>query len=62
MSIVHSAQGGGGQSCHWTAENGRVPGKDGITAELLKLGVEMVVQWLTELAARVWDAEAMPMG
>ena len=32
-------------------KSGRAPGEDMIVAELLKLGNETVMQWLTELAA-----------
>ena len=38
-------------------KSGRASGVDVIPAELLKLGDEMVVQWLTELVTRVWDSE-----
>ena len=41
-------------------KNGKVPGGDEITAELLKLGGEVVVQWLAELASLVWESEAVP--
>ena len=35
-------------------------GEDEITAELLKLGGEVVVQWLAQLASLVWESEAVP--
>ena len=31
-----------------------------ITAELLRLGEETVMQWLTKLAASIWRSEAVP--
>ena len=40
-------------------KNGKAPGGDEITAEL-KLGGEVVVQWLTQLASLVWESEAVP--
>ena len=36
-------------------KNGRAAGVDIITAELLKLGEETAVKWLTELAASTWQ-------
>ena len=41
-------------------KSGRAPGEDMIVAELLKLGEETVVKWLTELAVKVWDTEDIP--
>ena len=43
-------------------KNGKAPGVDMITAELLKLGEETVVQWLAmaKLAASIWQSEAVP--
>ena len=43
-------------------KNGKAPGVDMITAELLKLGEETVVQWLAmaKLAAGIWQSEAVP--
>ena len=41
-------------------KNGRAPGIDMITAELLKLGGEAVVQWLTRLAVSIWQSESVP--
>ena len=41
-------------------KNGRAPGADDISAELLKLGGEKVVQWLTHLARIVWEKEKVP--
>ena len=40
--------------------NGRVPGADGISAELLKLGGDTIVQWLLHLATAVWEKERVP--
>ena len=40
--------------------NGKAPGEDGISAEILRLGGESVVQWLKHLADRVWSEEAVP--
>ena len=41
-------------------KNGRAPGADGISAELLKLGGDTVVQWLLHLATVVWEEERVP--
>ena len=42
-------------------KNGKAPGVDKITAELLKLGEETVVQWLTQLAViSIWQSESVP--
>ena len=38
----------------------KAPGVDEITAEMLKLGGEPVVQWLTRLSFRVWYSEKVP--
>ena len=35
-------------------KNGKAPGVQMITAELLKLGEETAVQWLAKLAASIW--------
>ena len=43
-----------------TLKNGKAPGGDEITAELLKLGGAAVVQSLTHLAALVWESETVP--
>ena len=41
-------------------KNGKAPGVDKITAELLKLGEETVVQWLTtQLAVSIWQSECV---
>ena len=37
--------------------NGKAPGVDMITAKLLKIGGEAVVQWLNQLAAGIWHSE-----
>ena len=36
-------------------KNERIPGVDDISAELLKLGSEKIMQWLTHLARIVWE-------
>jgi len=41
-------------------KTGRAPGADGIPAELLKLGGDTVVQWLSSLASVVWEQEKVP--
>ena len=41
-------------------KNGRAPGGDEITSELLKLGGEAVVQCLAHLASMVWESETVP--
>ena len=41
-------------------KNGRAPGVDDISAELLKLVGETVVQWLSHLAISVWESEKVP--
>ena len=41
-------------------KNGKAPVVHMITAELLKLGEETVVQWLAKLAASIWHSEAVP--
>ena len=41
-------------------KNGRAPGVDMVTAELLKLGGETVVRWLAQLAASIWRSESVP--
>ena len=38
----------------------KAPGVDEITAEMLKLGGEPVVHWLTRLSCRVWHSENVP--
>ena len=38
-------------------KNGRAPGADGISAELLKLDGEKVVQWLLHFARVTWEEE-----
>ena len=38
-------------------KNGMAPDADGISAELLKLGGENVVQWLLHLAGVIWEEE-----
>ena len=43
-----------------TLKNGKAPGGDEITAELLKLGGAAVVQSLTHLATLVWESETVP--
>ena len=41
-------------------KNGRAPGADDTSAELLKLGREKVVQWLLHLARVIWEEEKVP--
>ena len=41
-------------------KNGKAPGVDKIATELLKLGEETVVQWLTQLAVSIWQSESVP--
>ena len=41
-------------------KNRQAPGADDISAELLKLWGEKVVQWLTHLAKAVWEEEKVP--
>ena len=41
-------------------KNGRAPGEDDISVELLKLGGEVVVQWVLHLATLVWSSERVP--
>ena len=41
-------------------KNGWAPGADGISAELLKLGGDTVVQWLLHLATAAWEEERVP--
>ena len=38
----------------------KAPGVDEITAEMLKLGGEPIVHWLTRLSCRVWHSEKVP--
>ena len=40
--------------------SGKASGEDGITAEVLRLGGESVVQWLKHLADHVWSEKAIP--
>lgn len=41
-------------------KNSEAHGEDGVTAEILRLGGELVVQWLKHLADCVWREEAVP--
>lgn len=41
-------------------KNSEAHGEDGVTAEILRLGGELVVQWLNHLADCVWREEAVP--
>ena len=38
-------------------EKGQAPGADDISADVLKLGGEDVVQWLLNLACVIWEEE-----
>ena len=40
--------------------SGKAPGEDGVSAEVLRLGGESVVEWLKHLADCVWREEAVP--
>lgn len=40
--------------------NNKAPGVDEITAELLKLGGDILVQWLTLLFEIIWLSEEVP--
>ena len=42
-------------------KSGRASGVDTVRAELLKLGEETAMWWLTELSAKVWDSEVVPL-
>ena len=38
-------------------KNDKAPGNDGITAELLKLGGETIVEEMTRIVGRIWQTE-----
>ena len=41
-------------------KNGKAPGEDGISAELLKIGGDTAVEWITKLCVLIWDKEEIP--
>lgn len=41
-------------------KNGKAPGLDGISSEVLKLGGEASVQWLSSIFATIWAEESVP--
>ena len=41
-------------------KNNKAPSADNITAELLKLGGDVVVQWLLNLVSMVWQEKCVP--
>ena len=43
-------------------KNGKPPGICLVSAELLDLGGEIVVRWLTQLAGSVWQSEYLIVG
>ena len=40
--------------------DGKAPGADGISAELLKLGGAETIRWLTSLFNSIWSSECIP--
>ena len=40
-------------------KNGWAPGADSISVELLRLGGEMVMQWLVHLACIIWEEKVL---
>ena len=41
-------------------KNGRAPGMDGISAEMLKLGGEESVRWLKAISDGIWKEDSIP--
>ena len=41
-------------------KNGKAPGLDGISSEVLKLGGEASVRWLSSIFATIWTEESVP--
>ena len=42
-------------------KNNKIPGDDGITPELLKLGEETIVEEITRIADSIWHLERIPI-
>ena len=44
-----------------TLKTNKSPGKDGITAEMMKAGGEAIVQWMCGLCNQIWDCGIVPV-